>query len=79
MGWCRRGHWGSVFLLVCGSVDSWPVFGVGMAWEGWGTCAVGFAWCGSVGAVSRHLYCPIFLAVALGVGRFSEDALLQPD
>ena len=41
--------------------------------------SVGFAWCGSAGAVSGHRFCAILLAVALDVGLFSENALLQPD
>ena len=81
-----EGRWGSVVLLVCGSVDSWPISGVGMAWRAgvfalWGHVgqAVGFAWCGSAEAVSGHRFCPIFLAVALSVGRFLKDTLLEPD
>ena len=41
--------------------------------------SVGFAWCGSAGAVSGHRSCPIFLAVALDAAHFSEDALSQLD
>ena len=41
--------------------------------------SVGFAWCGSVGAVSGHRFSPIYLAVALDAAHFSENALLQPD
>ena len=41
--------------------------------------SVGFASCGSAGAVSGHRFCPIFLAVALDAAHFLEDALLQPD
>ena len=44
MGWCWRGCCHSVLLLVCGSVDSWPVSRVGMAWEGWGACAFWTCW-----------------------------------
>ena len=32
--------------------------------------SVGFAWCGSAGAVSGHRFCPIFLAVALDAATF---------
>ena len=44
MEWSWRGHRDSVLLLVCGLVDSWPVSGVGMAWEGWGACALWTCW-----------------------------------
>ena len=35
---------GFCLLLVCGSVDSWPVSRVGMVWKGWGACALGICW-----------------------------------